>query len=105
MSKNLRDWALEKGYQITRDEKTGLLVYTKIPTPSTGSASTLLRKTGSASAAVGKTKAASKGFIRRFLPFGGSKKVTRKGRKTIKHHKKVKSVKTHKKNKVSSKKK
>jgi hypothetical protein len=37
--------------------------------------------------------------------WGGSKKVTRKDRKTIKHHKKEKSVKTHKKKKVSSKKK
>jgi hypothetical protein len=36
---------------------------------------------------------------------GGSKKVTRKDRKTVKHHKKVKSVKTHKKKKVSFKKK
>ncbi len=36
---------------------------------------------------------------------GGSKKVTRKDSKTLKHHKKVKSVKTHKKNKLSSNKK
>jgi hypothetical protein len=54
---------------------------------------------------IGALVAPSTGVAQLPLHGGGSKKVNVKNRKTLKHHKKVKSVKTHKKKKVSSKKK